>query len=91
MAVSKSMSARTASNVPSGSASNAASVGANTVNGPAPFSVSTRSAAMTAVSRVVWSALLTMMSTTVFEGGGGEVTVTVPTMPERAWVPTEQS
>ena len=41
------------STVPAGSLANAASVGANTVNGPAPFSVSTSPAAFTAATRVV--------------------------------------
>src|SRR4051794_13726237 len=41
------------SSVPAGRAANAASVGANTVYGPAPSSVSTRPAALTAVSRVL--------------------------------------
>ena len=43
------------STVPFGSAANASFVGANTVNGPLPFSVSTRSAAFTAATSVVWS------------------------------------
>ena len=37
---------------PLGSLANAASVGANTVNGPAPFSASARPAASRAVARV---------------------------------------
>src|SRR5262245_33820815 len=37
-------------------------VGANTVNGPLPLSVSTRPAALTAVTRVVLSAELTALS-----------------------------
>ena len=39
--------------MPAGSAAKAASVGANTVKGPLPWSVSTRPAAWTAVSRVL--------------------------------------
>ena len=39
--------------MPAGSAAKAASVGANTVKGPLPWSVSTRPAALTAVSRVL--------------------------------------
>ncbi len=50
------------STVPLGSAENAALVGANTVNGPAPFSVSTSPAALTAATRVVWSLELTALS-----------------------------
>ena len=50
------------STVPAGSASNAALVGANTVNGPGPFSVSTRPAALTAATSVVWSLELTALS-----------------------------
>ena len=47
------MSASTASKVPSGRASNAESVGANTVKGPSPDNASTRPAAITAVSKVL--------------------------------------
>ena len=39
--------------MPAGSAAKAASVGANTVKGPLPWSVSTRPAALTAVRRVL--------------------------------------
>ena len=46
-------SASRASTVPSGSAAKASSVGANTVNGPSPLSVSTRPAAVAAASRVL--------------------------------------
>src|SRR4051812_17707619 len=46
-------SLRRPSSVPAGRAANAASVGANTVKGPLPWSVSTRPAALTAVSRVL--------------------------------------
>src|SRR5258705_12562669 len=51
------------STLPAGSLSKAALVGANTVNGPAPFSVSTSPAALTAATSVVWSAELTALST----------------------------
>ena len=44
--------------MPSGSAAKAALVGANTVKGPSPFSVSTSPAAFTAATSVVWSAEL---------------------------------
>ena len=50
------------STVPAGSAVKAALTGANTVNGPMPFSVSTRPAALTAATRVVWSLELTALS-----------------------------
>src|SRR4249920_2440789 len=61
-------SLRRPSRVPAGSAANAASVGANTVKGPVPWSVSTRPAALTAVSKVlnepasvaVWTTSLAM-------------------------------
>ena len=46
-------------------AAKAASVGANTVNGPAPDKSSSSSAAITAASNVLWSSELTMTSTTV--------------------------
>src|ERR1700675_2508766 len=42
--------------------SNAALVGAKTVNGPGPDSVSTRPAALTAATSVVWSFELTAFS-----------------------------
>ncbi len=41
------------SSVPAGSLAKASSVGANTVNGPGPFSVSTSPAAFTAATRVL--------------------------------------
>src|SRR3984885_4015860 len=47
---------------------NASLVGANTVNGPGPFSVSTRPAAFTAATSVVWSAEFTALPTMVFDG-----------------------
>ncbi len=56
---------RRASTSPSGSASKASSVGANTVNGPSPESVSTRSAAVTAATRVSKSGLPAATSTIV--------------------------
>src|SRR4029077_15822028 len=43
------------STVPAGSLAKASLVGANTVNGPVPDSVSTRPAAFTAATSVVWS------------------------------------
>eukprot|EP00913_Durusdinium_trenchii_P028291 g26519.t1 len=52
--------------VPFGSLRNAASVGANTVNGPLPFSVFTRSAAFTAVTSVLNEPAETAVSTMSF-------------------------
>ncbi len=46
-------------------AAKAASVGANTVKGPAPERSSSNSAAITAASSVLWSGLFTITSTTV--------------------------
>lgn len=51
--VSSFLSCNKLSNAPEGSFANAASVGAKTVNGPGPLSVSTRSAACTAFTSVV--------------------------------------
>src|SRR5829696_3160523 len=51
------------STVPAGSFANAASVGANTVNGPVPFSVSTRSAALSAAASVLNEPAATAVST----------------------------
>ncbi len=56
------------STVPAGSMANAALVGAKTVNGPGPFSVSTNPAALTAATRVVWSVEFTALATMVFDG-----------------------
>src|SRR6185437_10057776 len=56
------------STVPAGSAANASLVGANTVNGPGPSSVSTRPAAFTAATSVVWSLECTAFSTMFFDG-----------------------
>ena len=58
------------SRVPLGSAPNAASVGAKTVNGPAPLRVSTRSAAVSALASVVKSPAATAVST-MSEGAAG--------------------
>ena len=46
-------SSKSASTTPAGNAANASSVGANTVNGPAPERSSANSAAITAASKVV--------------------------------------
>ena len=56
------------STVPAGSLANASLVGANTVNGPLPDSVSTRPAAFTAATSVVWSLELTAFSMMFLEG-----------------------
>src|ERR1700743_168991 len=56
------------STVPAGSFAKAALVGANTVNGPLPSSVSTRPAAFTAATSVVWSFELTAFWMMFFDG-----------------------
>src|SRR6059058_5772966 len=56
------------STVPAGSLPKAALVGANTVNGPLPSSVSTRPAAFTAATSVVWSLELTAFWMMFLEG-----------------------
>ena len=56
------------STVPAGSCAKAALVGAKTVNGPLPDSVSTRPAALTAATSVVWSFELTALATIVLVG-----------------------
>ncbi len=50
--------------MPAGRLPIAASVGAKTVNGPSPLKSSANSAAITAVSKIVWSGLPTIISTT---------------------------
>ena len=55
-----------------------ASVGANIVKGPSPDKVSTKPAAVTAVSSVVCVSEPTTISTTVLEGSS---TITVPVCP----------
>src|SRR5262249_41975835 len=67
-----------ASTVPGGSFAKAALVGANTVNGPGPCKVSTRPAAFTAATSVVWSLELTAFWMMFFDGYiGAPPTVTV--------------
>src|SRR6478736_7263670 len=56
------------STVPAGSFLKAALVGANTVKGPSPDSVSTRPAAFTAATSVVWSFELTAFWMMFFDG-----------------------
>ncbi len=64
--------------MPGGSFAKASLVGAKTVNGPGPASVSTRPAAFTAATSVVWSFELTALSTMVFDGYiGAPPTITV--------------
>src|SRR3954471_16161356 len=57
------------SSVPAGSLANAASVGANTVNGPLPFKVSTSPAAFSAAARVLNDPAATAVSTMSFSAG----------------------
>ena len=52
--------------MPEGKALNAASVGANNVNGPGPDKVPSNEQASTAAFRVVWSGELDTISYTVF-------------------------
>src|SRR5579864_2721144 len=54
---------RSDSSVPGGSLAKASSVGANTVNGPGPFNVSTNPAAFTAATNVVKLPAETAVST----------------------------
>src|ERR1700756_1468633 len=69
------------STVPAGSLAKASLVGANTVNGPGPSSVSTRPAALTAATSVVWSLELTAFWMMFFEGYiGAPPTMTVASL-----------
>ena len=54
------------STVPFGNLAKASSVGANTVNGPLPFKVSTKPAALTAATRVLKLPAATAVSTISF-------------------------
>src|SRR5262249_48587128 len=66
------------STAPAGSFANASLVGAKTVKGPGPCSVSTRSAAFTAATSVVWSFEFIAFWMMFFEGYiGAPPTVTV--------------
>ena len=67
------------STVPSGNAANAASVGANNVNGPSPARVSAKSAAITAASRVSCTGLFTTISVIVIVGGRSTASITCTT------------
>src|ERR1019366_942967 len=53
--------------VPDGNLSKASLVGAKTVNGPGPSRVSTRPAALTAATRVVWSLEFRAFATIFFD------------------------
>src|ERR1019366_1952465 len=53
--------------VPRGNLSKASLVGAKTVNGPGPSRVSTRPAALTAATRVVWSLEFRAFATIFFD------------------------
>src|SRR5262249_7480669 len=69
---------RRSSTVPWGNVLNAALVGAKTVKGPDPCSVSTRAAAFTAATSVVWSFEFIAFWMIFFEGYiGAPPTVTV--------------
>ncbi len=70
-------SANNASMVSWPSASNASSVGANTVKGPSPESAPARSAAITAASRLSCTSLLKITSTTVLVSTGGVITASI--------------
>src|SRR6185312_12735052 len=76
------------STVPLGSAAKASLVGANTVNGPLPSSVSTRPAALTAATRVVWSLELTAFSMMFLVGYIG-APPTILVMPGLAIMPLD--
>ncbi len=64
--------------MPAGNLAKASLVGANTVKGPLPESVSTRSAALTAATSVVWSFELTAFWMMFLDGNiGAPPTITV--------------
>src|SRR5215813_2029764 len=66
------------STVPAGNLAKASLVGANTVNGPGPESVSTKPAAFTAATSVVWSFEFTAFWMMFFDGYiGAPPTLTV--------------
>ena len=68
---------RSISTVPSGSLANASSVGARTVNGPSPLRTSTRSAALSAATRVLNDPAATAVSTMSFSAAkAGEARAT---------------
>ena len=75
------------SSVPAGSLANASSVGANTVNGPAPLSVSTSPAACSAFASVVNEPAPTAVSTMSFSPSA-RATPAVATSPSTATVAT---
>src|SRR6476659_2731214 len=67
------------SSVPAGSLANAASGGGNTVTGPAPFSVVTRSAAVSAAASVLNEPAATAVSTMSFDCTDTGAPPTAPT------------
>src|SRR3954452_21587152 len=75
------------STVPGGSLAKAASLGANTVNGPLPFRVLTRPAAFTAVTSVVnepaETAVSTVSAARATEGPSRAATMAAPATNER--------
>ena len=78
MSVNVGMSLSSAATVPAGKALNAASVGANKVNGPGPDNVPSNPQALIAVSKVVWSLELVTISYTEFVAGvGGNRTASI--------------
>ena len=89
ISVNAGMSFNKAVTVPAGKALNAASVGANKVNGPGPDNVPSKPQASMATSSVVWSFELATMSFTLLLGR----TSIIPTIPADACepAPIEQS
>src|SRR6478735_4580529 len=76
-----------ASSVPAGSFANASSVGANTVKGPAPFSVSTRSAAWSAFASVLNDPAATAVSTMSLSAAAALILAAAPVMAMAATIP----
>src|SRR6478672_4489615 len=76
-----------ASSVPAGSFANASSVGANTVNGPAPFSVSTRSAAWSAFASVLNDPAATAVSMMSLSAVAAPMLAAAPVMVMAATIP----
>lgn len=74
MAVKAGMSCSRDLTVPAGSLANGSSVGANTVNGPSPFSVSTSPVASSEAASVVNDPVSTAVATVLLRGlhGGTE-------------------
>ena len=76
-----------ASSVPAGSFANGSSVGANTVKGPAPFSVSTRSAAWSAFASVLNDPAATAVSTMSLSAVAAPMLAAAPVMVMAATIP----